>query len=219
MQSARTLDLLRLGPGARVHLESEVPPPQALAAAIVGFANAAGGTLVIGATKRGQVTGVRDARAAAGAVARAAQMINPQLLLEPYVAQVDGRDVVMVDVPRGADAPYASADGRIWVRNGKRLAIADARQAAELAQRAMQAATLLSLQERITGRLHAKTAAPTVDLDHIMLKLERLIMANAELARKLDAAGSWRARITDQLIGAVLGLVISGLVFYLLGIG
>ena len=220
MQSARTLDLLRLGPGDRVSLEAEVPSCEALAATIVGFANAAGGTLVIGATKRGKVVGVRDVRAATTTIARAAELISPQLLIEPYVAHVDGRDVVMVDVPRGADTPYATADGRIWVRTGKRLAIADAKQAAELAQRAINGATLVSLQGRTTGRLQAKTAAtPAVDLEHIMLKLERLIMANAELARKLDDAGSWRARITDQFIGAVLGLGISWIVFYVLGIG
>lgn len=221
MQSARTLDLLRIGPGERVQLEPEIAKPHVIARLIASFANTQGGTIVFGAHKRGQVVGLRDAHQAAAIITHAADLIAPNILIEPYIVVLDEHEVILVEVPRGSDAPYTTPDGRIWVRKGARIVQARAEQAHELAERAIVGATMMSYNMRgTTGRLHSKTiTAPTVDLDHIMLKLERLIIANAELARKLDESNSWRSRITDQVIGAVLGLAISIFVFYVLGIG
>lgn len=220
MQFARTLDLLRLGPNERISFQRDVMSPERVAQVIAGFANAQGGTIIFGADKRGQIVGLSDVHKATGTIIRAAQLVSPDLLIEPYVVSVEDHQVMLLDVPRGADTPYTTADGRIWVRQGQRTTVASSRQAAELAQRAVASATFVPLAgSGSTGRLQAKSAAPAVDLDHIMLKLERLIIANAELAHKLDDANSWRSRLTDQVIGAVLGLAVSGFVFYVLGIG
>lgn len=221
MQSARALDLLRLGPGDRAHLAPDVASPAAVARLIAGFANAQGGTIVFGARKRGEIVGLRDVQAATTAIARAVELVSPNPLVEPHIVTLDAHTVILLEVARGSDTPYTTADGRIWVRNGSRIAQASAAQAADLAERAIAGASFTPLPGRApSGRLHAKTApAPVVDLDHIMLKLERLIIANAELAHKLDHANSWRSRITDQVIGAIMGLLISVFVFYVLGIG
>lgn len=223
MQLARIDDLLRLGPNERIIFEPEAQSPTAVARYIASLANTHGGTLVFGVTGGRNLKGVRSTKTTLATISRAIGLITPTLLIEPQVIPGDNGDLVLLDVPHGYDPPYTTADGHIPIRNGSRTTTATGAQAAELATRALQGAAFISLDNtmtrRDTQRLQAKSAAPTIDLEHIMLKLERLIIANAELARKLDAANSWQSRLTDQLLGAVLGLIVSTLVFYLLGIG
>jgi len=215
MYSARIADLLRLGPGGYTLFVADVGAPGDIARLIAGLANSDGGTILFGAAASGRVTGIGDTRGALRRIAAAAQRVTPQLLLEPQLATLDGRSLIMLDVPRGADPPYV-VDGQLWVRGRKGVRAADPEQAADLARRALRSATLAPASS--SGRLGAKGPL-SVDLEHILLKLERLIVANAELTRKLEAASSWRARVVDQLVGAVIGLTLSVLVFYLLGIG
>lgn len=220
MQSAHIHDLIRLGPNERAIFTRDTPAPEHLAPLIASLANTQGGTILLGVRGR-SIVGLRDQQAALSSVAEAARQVLPALLLEPQIVTVDQRELLVLQVPRGQDPPYTSGDGRILVRRGRRSVAVDARQAAELAQRALSSAALVPLQtaDMPTGRLQAKSAAPTVDLEHILLKLERLIIANAELARKLDEANSWQSRLIDQLIGAGIGIIVSVVLFYVFGIG
>lgn len=216
--NARIHDLIRQGPNERIIFAREGLSPRAVARLIASLANSAGGVILFGVRGR-RIVGLRDGRAVLATIARAAQLVMPALLIEPALVQINGRALVALDVPRGLDAPYLTADGQILVRRGPRSVPADAREAAGLAQRSIHAATLLPLSATAAPhRLQAKSAPPPVDLDHIMLKLERLILANAELARKLDASNSWQSRLIDQLIGVGLGIIASVVLFYLFGI-
>ena len=221
MQLARIDDLLRIGPNERIIFERDTQSPEAVAQLIASLANTQGGTIVFGITPRGRVKGLRDAQAAVTMIGRAADGITPHLLLDPQVVTRGDKQLILLDVPQGSDAPYSTAGGHIPIRVGKRSTTAGPEQAGELARRALRGALLVPLppEQRDSQRLVSKSAAPTIDLEHVMLKLERLIIANADLARKLDDANSWRSRIADQLIGAVLGLLVSTAVFYALGIG
>ncbi|MDP9312954.1 MAG: ATP-binding protein [Chloroflexota bacterium] len=222
MQLARIDDLLRLGPNERIILEPDADSPAAVARQIASLANTQGGTIVFGVHARRKPKGVRNTKATLRTISRALELITPTVLIEPEVVAVDGGAVVLLDVPHGYDPPYTTADGHVPVRQRSKTTSATAAEAAELAARAIHSAALIPLDPTSRSdmqRLRPKSAAPMIDLEHILLKLERLIIANAELARKLDAANSWQSRLTDQLLGAVLGLVVSTLVFYLLGIG
>lgn len=221
MQLARIDDLLRIGPNERVIFERDTQSPEAVAQLIAGLANTDGGTVVFGITPRGTVKGLRDTQASLTTIGRASDKITPHLLLDPQLVTCDNKQLILLGVPQGHDAPYTTADGHIPIRMGKRSTTASAQQAGELARRAVRGAVLVPLrgEQGDSQRLVAKSVAPAVDLDHVILKLERLIIANADLARKLDDANSWKSRIADQLIGAVLGLLVSTAVFYLLGIG
>jgi hypothetical protein len=223
MHAARIDDLLRLGPNERIIFEREARSAENMARHIASLANTQGGTIAIGISERRAVTGVRDSQATLAAISRAAQLVNPAILLEPHIIDIDRKQIVVLDVPQGYDTPYTTSDGHIPIRNGATTAFADNQQAALLARRALSGATLVPMggasADNPTRRMQPKSATVTVDLDHIMLKLERLIIANADLARKLDQSNSWQSRLTDQLIGAILGMIVSTLVLYLLGIG
>lgn len=218
MQASRIHDLLRLGPNEQIIFLRDVSAADTIAPLIAGLANTRGGTIVFGVKNRKAITGLANAHADLAKVAQAAEQIRPPILLESQIITVDDKDLLLIDVPQGYDTPYTTSDGRILVRNRTRTIPAGNEQAAELARRAVQGAALVSLGAA-TQRMQPKSVTATVDLDHIMLKLERLIIANAELTHKLEEANSWRNRVTDQVIGAILGLVISLTVFYLLGLG
>lgn len=215
MSSARITDLLRLGPGERIVWQRDMPRPAEIARHIVSFANTRGGTIVFGLAKNGAVEGVSDPKAAQTAVAQAVAEIKPPLLIDAQPIVHDGATLLVVDVPQGQDTPYVTGDGRVLVRSKGKVVGATAAQAAELAQRAVQSAALVPIAPAGTQRLAPKTASPTVDLEHILLKLERLIIANAELTRKLDQSNSWQSRVADQLIGAAIGLVVSVVVYWI----
>ena len=224
MQVARIDDLLRLGAGERIIFEREVPSAAEVSRLVASLANTQGGVIVFGISERGKVHGLRDARKALGTLGQAAQLLLPSLLLDPQIVPHGERELILLEVPQGHDPPYTSADGQVPVRVKARTRPATPEQAVELARRTLQGAAFVPVAgaARDGQRMQAKSASlppVMVDLDHIMLKLERLIIANAALARKLDDANSWKSRIVDQLIGAVLGLTISGVVFYLFGIG
>lgn len=219
MATARIHDLLRLGPNERIVFERTVLSPESIARSITSLANTNGGTVIIGVDERRRVHGVSDPRSALAAINRAAQIVTPALLIEPHVVVHDGKELIVLDVPQGYDTPYIAADKQIVVRRGSKTAVATPDHAAELARRAVTNATLTPVTQRLQPKNVAPTPAPTIDIEHILLKLERLILTNAELSRKLDQANSWRSRITDQLIGAMLGMLISLAVFYVLGIG
>ncbi len=223
MHAARIDDLLRLGPSERVVFEREARSPNDIARHIASLANTHGGTIVVGVNDNRVVTGIRNSRASLAMVSKAAQLVSPTLMLDPQIVIADSKQIVVLDVPQGYDTPYTTAEGHIPVRNGAKTVFADDQQAAMLARRAFTSAAYVSIDgtsaDSTTRRMQPKGTTATVDLDHIMLKLERLIIANAELARKLDQSNSWESRLTDQLVGAILGMIVSTLVLYVLGIG
>ncbi len=220
MDAARIYDLLRLGPNQRIIFARDVPPPGHVARMIVSLANTEGGVILFGVNDHQTIVGLKRVQAALKTITHAAQSVTPPVLIEPQLVAIDGKEIITLEVPQGYNTPYMGPDGGVLVRQTTRIVPANAEQAAELAQRAFAGAALIPLTERDPARrLQPKQAAPTVDLEHILLKLERLIIANAELTRKLDEANSWQSRITDQVIGAVLGLVISLMMFYLFNVG
>lgn len=214
MQAGGVEELLRRGADQRTVLLRRAPSPAAIAALIASLANSAGGTLIVGARGAGRVRGVGDVASALQRIAQGAALVQPPLIVEPHLLERDGRTLIVVEVPQGQDPPYLGPDGRILVRVGRRTVAATPAQALALARRGLQAARL---PNRDAARLHAKQAGLSVDLDQICDKLERLIVANAELTRRLDQANSWRGRVIDQAIGAVLGGGLS-LLLYLFGL-
>jgi|GEM_PF-6906977 len=215
----RIHELIHQTPNDRLLVERDVRSPLVVAELIAGLANTYGGLLIFGVDGQ-DVVGLRNTPRALAVLNRAIELVTPSLLIEPQVIDADGKNILVVDVPQGYNAPYLTTDGRILVLRDARLVPADAAHAAELAQRALTAATLMPLLVPSgSQRLQPKSTATTVDLEQILQKLERLIVANSDLTRKLDESSSWRSRLTDQLVGAVLGVVVSSIVWYVLGIG
>ena len=74
---------------------------------VVAFSNSAGGKLVVGVSDGGDVVGVDNARSAADAAANAIDdLCEPQVTPRIRVEELDGRDVVVIEVQPGTATPY-----------------------------------------------------------------------------------------------------------------
>jgi ATP-dependent DNA helicase RecG len=111
--------LLAQGMGPDLHWYPEDVPLARLAATLVGMANTAGGTVILGVAPRaGQLHGVRDPAAALDKVFQAALLAEPPLVLPvPKVQPVRDVQVVWINVPEGLPRVY-SLDGRYLWREG-----------------------------------------------------------------------------------------------------
>ena len=106
------LDLLiRQGEGATVEFKERVS--QSLARQFAGFANAAGGTVLVGVDDTGSVVGVEDSNALRARIQDLARNCDPPV---PIVVEPVGR-VLAIQVRESEDKPVQCADG-FFVRQG-----------------------------------------------------------------------------------------------------
>ena len=106
------LDLLiRQGEGATVEFKERVS--QSLARQFTGFANAAGGTILVGVDDTGSVVGVEDSNALRARIQDLARNCDPPV---PIVVEPVGR-VLAIQVRESEDKPVQCADG-FFVRQG-----------------------------------------------------------------------------------------------------
>ncbi|MCD6290077.1 MAG: putative DNA binding domain-containing protein, partial [Anaerolineae bacterium] len=91
---------------------------RALAETLVALANAHGGVLLLGVTRRGVPSGLRDPDEARERALAAALMADPPLILPlPAIVDVDGESVCVVTVPPGLPHVY-SFRGQFLTRAG-----------------------------------------------------------------------------------------------------
>ncbi|SHI74100.1 ATP-dependent DNA helicase RecG [Mesonia phycicola] len=84
---------------------------------ICAFANAAGGTLLLGVNDNNIVQGVTFNNAKRSALQNSINEISPALHCKIYTVIVDSKDVVVIEVPSGENKPYVLS-GAIYVRQG-----------------------------------------------------------------------------------------------------
>lgn len=110
------------GEDSRNQFKVDVTSPDALAAEVVAFLNADGGTIFIGVDDVGTLVGLD-----ADGVRRINQMVsnvasqcikNPVALVTENVVLENRRIVVALHVPCGMDKPYFDKSGVIWLKEG-----------------------------------------------------------------------------------------------------
>lgn len=88
-----------------------------LAKDIVCFANTDGGQLIIGVAKDRTIVGVGDADAEARQVDNAAyNNCEPPVTVVQEVLDVEGRKVLVINIPKGSQRPYRTNRGHYYVR-------------------------------------------------------------------------------------------------------
>lgn len=120
MEREEFYSLLRAGESGRVAMKGSDLRPAKLAETLAAMANSDGGTLVLGVDARlRSSTGLEDPQQAARALADAARLCNPPLVL-PLPEEVtlnDGRRILIARVPEGLPHVY-DLDGRYLGRSG-----------------------------------------------------------------------------------------------------
>lgn len=109
------------GEGPHADFKRAVGSVGELAKDLVCFANSDGGQILVGVEDSGEVVGVDDVDALMLQVDDVAfQRCAPPVTVVPETVDVDGRCVVVLNVARGDQRPYATKDGRYYVRSGAR---------------------------------------------------------------------------------------------------
>lgn len=120
-------ELLSLGEGQRVEFKSTLKNVDALGRVICGFLNTSGGFLVCGIDARGDVLGIADSDdEVSNLEKRVHDGLSPNAMVSFQVQPLENLRVLVIEVPKGTDVPYAFGD-TIYIRNGDATQKADAR--------------------------------------------------------------------------------------------
>jgi PHP family Zn ribbon phosphoesterase len=139
---------------------------------IVALANTGGGTVYVGASafEKRPLVGVADPTAAGEELAaELARQVTPPLTVATEVLPADGKEILVVRVPVGAEKPYALAPGNIFVREDGESVPASRDQIVEMVRdaraQAEPATTPPAARLPETARLPQPRAAAVLDGD------------------------------------------------------
>lgn len=114
-------DIIRLatnGESYKVDLKASVPSKvRELAEEVCSFANADGGYILIGIDNQNNIKGTAIDNNKRSAIQDTINSISPSISCESYSVNVDGKNVWVIEVPRGKDRPYIYG-GSVYVRQG-----------------------------------------------------------------------------------------------------
>ena len=84
---------------------------------ICAFANAAGGTLLIGVDDKNNIKGISFDNSKRSSLQNSIGEISPSFHCDIYTVEIDGKEIVVIEVPSGESKPYVLS-GAIYVRQG-----------------------------------------------------------------------------------------------------
>ncbi|MFG6686738.1 RNA-binding domain-containing protein [Mariniflexile sp. HNIBRBA6329] len=118
LNSTEIKSLIASGEGYNVEFKKSIPSKvKEITEEICAFANASGGVLFIGVDDNNVIQGVSFNNAKHSALQNSINELTPALHCEIYTIQIDAKDVVVIEVPSGANKPYVLS-GAIYVRQG-----------------------------------------------------------------------------------------------------
>jgi hypothetical protein len=118
---ARIEELIRRGEGQRIEFKGDLPSnPNDLLESITAFANTFGGTILLGIGNNGEIEGIkRDLDTVQETITNwIAQKCDPRINVRMSKSNLEGRALLVVDVPVGADRPYVLLDRGVFMRTG-----------------------------------------------------------------------------------------------------
>ncbi len=106
------------GEGYQAEWKRSVPSKvKELTEEICAFANAAGGTLLVGVDDNNQIIGTAVTNAKLSAIQNSVNEINPPVQVSLETVNVEGKSILCIEVPSGKQKPYVFS-GAIYVRQG-----------------------------------------------------------------------------------------------------
>lgn len=124
MKPEKIKALLKLGEGTQVEFKSSLKGPDAIGRIVSSFLNSSGGYIVCGITDDEKVTGLDVPDEQLTTFERKLhEQLSPSSLVSIQRQELDGRAIVIIEVPQGSDAPY-SYKNVIYLRDGERTQVA-----------------------------------------------------------------------------------------------
>ncbi|MBS1912933.1 MAG: putative DNA binding domain-containing protein [Bacteroidetes bacterium] len=194
-----TNELLRIiseGENDRLELYGGDMPVEIIARHLCAFLNGNGGRLILGVGNDGTILGVPNADSAARAFpSMLSRLITPSALWTVERVDINGRVLLVMEIPEGMDKPYVVGGG-IYMRRAGRCIAATREEISRLI------AARLRLEQR-----WERVLMPGADLGDLDAALVR------DTARLAIEAGRWEGSATDsEAFLHSLGLIESGAV-------
>ena len=116
--------ILQLGEGPGVEFKVNIVP-NIIGKEVCALLNSAGGYVVCGVSDKGSVQGI-DARHGdpAGLEHKLYDGITPKTFIALEMMELDGKSIIVIEVPAGKDLPYAYQN-KIYIREGGKTRLAD----------------------------------------------------------------------------------------------
>jgi len=99
-------NLIRSGEHQQLDFKFEISDSRKIAKTLVAFSNTDGGTLLIGVKDNGKIAGVRSDEEFYMVQAAAGMYCKPEIAFESKRWVVEGKTVLEVTIPKGANYPY-----------------------------------------------------------------------------------------------------------------
>lgn len=164
-----------------------------VAKAVCSLLNTHGGRVIVGVDDQGKVLGIEDAQQTAKQLEQALRdRVSPQSMLSSSVESVNGRELIVLDVPSGYVKPYLVA-GTIWLRRGGSVVPAKADDVHQL------------IQER-TRSDQRWECCPALSVGVEALDAEEILKAAAEI----QAAGRRQFKRPDNPLAVLEELGLAG---------
>jgi predicted HTH transcriptional regulator len=114
--SSHIINLIKSGEHQQLDFKFEISDSRKIAKTLVAFSNTDGGTLLIGVKDNGKIAGVRSDEEFYMVQAAAGMYCKPEILFESKRWVVDGKTVLEVIIPKGANYPYfAQTEPNKWL--------------------------------------------------------------------------------------------------------
>jgi len=197
------IEMIKRGEDSQTQFKLRFDSVDALAAEISAMANSEGGIILVGISDTGESIGIQDVRSLNQMISNAcSQKIDPPLTVSTHNMFFKNKLIVKIQVPLGANKPYAVNKRDFWIKVG-----ADKRRASrEELKRLMQASSGLYADEMPV----ANTALSDIDIysfrrfyeEQYDLKIDEIELALETLLLNL------RLMINNQL--TLAGLLLFG---------
>lgn len=101
--------------------KESLPDNETLAKSIVCFANTDGGQLIIGVSSSGDYIGVENPDDAMRRIDDVAfNRCEPPISILPETVDLDGKIILIINIPKGEQRPYRTRSGLYYIRSGNR---------------------------------------------------------------------------------------------------
>lgn len=107
MHTQDLLKLIEAGEGTSIEFKRKLKTPEKIAKEIVAFLNTRGGYIIIGVDDDKSIVGIKSEKSEADIIERACKFaIEPEIIPEIAVYDMQGRDVMLVKIKEGNRKPY-----------------------------------------------------------------------------------------------------------------
>ncbi len=175
--------------------------PDDLAASLVAFANTSGGEIIFGVNDKGEIVGIENIDALGKFIDNVSRdKCVPAVTILPEKMEIDGKTLLVVNIPQGDERPYSTNRGVHYIRtfSGRRQA------SREELLRIFQAAQSLFYEENPVTRADL-TALDYFYFEHFLVraygkKLEDFDVSKEQLLTNLRLAKDGHPTIAGVLL-------------------